>query len=156
MRIKEIILNFDNHASMSIKNKDIKKIYLDKIYDSIEKNKNGDFIVKKYIETALIEIDKSADDEYYEFEIQKDEFKTTKFKRLSLNDIRSIHFVTDNDGEEHDYYITWTSFIDLDKNINQKTYIDKNKTIYIIIDKNTNIFDYYDSTYIEKMKISEM
>lgn len=88
------------------------------------------FDMCKTAKKVCVEIFKDADCEYNELGI--DEFKTTKFNRLSLCDITQIVLIGDK-GTEKTFFVEWGE--NEYSNEYQDVYLSKNNNLYIVIGK---------------------
>lgn len=133
MKIETLELVFENCETIIFKGEDIKYLNISVKEKKFIKHKADINLNTFYILSELfLELNKSANKEYYPFDINDEKYKTTKFDRIKdCRDITQIYIEYDN-GKEDIFYIDFKDDDDFINN-NQNVKKDKDENLIIFI-----------------------
>lgn len=143
------MLCFENCDAISIKREHIKYVLIDGIERRVIGN--SDYIaVSESADTVVMQISKDANVKHSQFDI--DDYPTMVFDRIMLNDITQIHFNEFQEDEDltsaNQYHIFYVDYSDeenyYDPNKYQKTKVDEDGDLYLVIHKDKDIADFFE------------
>lgn len=152
MKLKYIEFIFENCDRFKIDGKYIGAFIIDDIKKQICRVACNSIMEMDIAQSIIIEINKDANEEYFEFGVDNNDLKIFKFDRISSsNDITSIEFVLEEDISEphipkakhYHYYTYWVGDNDYLNEV-QSTLVDKDGNLYIVIEKDKKVNDYFD------------
>ncbi|MEG1563767.1 MAG: hypothetical protein RR365_08580 [Bacteroides sp.] len=154
MKIDNLTLGFENCDFVTISGKYICSFLVDDIRTSFQRIACNSIEKIDVAYTFVVGIHKDADVKYNQFGLE--DFEATVFNRIcGGSDITSIEFdlirqyeedapTTNEPRTEHyRYLIEWSGECE-NKNTEQKTYISKCDSLYLVIDKNKGVEDFFD------------
>ncbi len=148
MELERVTLVLENCDCITIEGKHIEKFSVEDIKMSIRKTSVNSIKKTDTVHHFAIKIDKNANVDRYPFEQEYEDMKEKTFDRLlEYNDITQIEFnliadTNKNRREHYHYYLTWKSE-DENNNPAQKSRLDKDGNLYILVDESMKLDDYF-------------
>lgn len=153
MKLKYITFVFENCDRITIDGKYVGDFLVDNLHTYIKRIACNSIDKIEVVKTFMIEINKDANVERYEFnQTHREDFRQMTFGRFMECDITAIEFELEDeyaeDGqlpytEYYNYYVDWNNNDEYYNEI-QNNHISKDGHLYIVISRDNSIGDFFD------------